>query len=79
MKAKEARKARSYKVTDKHYFKALKRAEKEKGHLANILENVVMAYSEGLVIKAVKKQEKGAIALDVFTSNFSIELDSIRR
>lgn len=43
----EKRILRGYKATDKAYGKAMKRAKKEKGYLANLIENVVANYGEG--------------------------------
>lgn len=47
MKAKEKRKVRAYKIADKPYEKAMKRASRNKQHLANIIEAFVTDYSEG--------------------------------
>lgn len=43
---------RGYKVKDSFYDKAMKRAKKADGTLANLLENVVIAYSYGMNIVA---------------------------
>lgn len=44
---KEKRKARAYKIADKPYERAMKRAGKEKGSLATIIEDWVIMYGEG--------------------------------
>jgi hypothetical protein len=73
----EKRITRGYKVKPSVYKKAMARAKREKGKLANLMENVALAYSYGLEIKAVKTKENGGTALDVFTINFAIELSRI--
>lgn len=45
---KEKRNSRSYKSTDEVYNNAMKRAKKEKTKLASIIEDVVLAYGEGV-------------------------------
>lgn len=50
----EKRFTRGYKVKPSVYKKAMARAKKEKGTLANLLENVVVSYAYGLDIKATK-------------------------
>lgn len=57
----------------------MRRAKKEKGKLANIIENVVLAYANGLDIKAVKTEANGGRALDIFTENFSVRLSDITK
>lgn len=47
MKVKEKRKVRGYKITDSDYNRAMKRAAKEKGKLAKIIETMVIGYSRG--------------------------------
>ena len=47
MKAEQKRKPRAYKITDKTYGKAMKRAKKEKKSLATMIEDVVLCYSKG--------------------------------
>lgn len=50
MKAnKTPRKPRAYKITDKDYLKAMRRAKRDKIHLASMIEEVVFAYSKGYV------------------------------
>jgi hypothetical protein len=77
-KKQEKRLNKGYKVKDSFYKKAKKRADKEGGTLANILENVVIAYSFGMDIRAVKTKANGAIAIDVFSTNFSEDLSSFK-
>lgn len=48
----EKRFTRGYKIKPAAYKKAMARAKKEKGKLANLVENVVIAYGYGLKIKA---------------------------
>jgi hypothetical protein len=50
MKAKEKRKPRAYKIADTPYKKAMRRAKKEKKALASLIEEVVVAYSDGQYI-----------------------------
>ena len=52
----EKRKPRAYKVTDVAYEKAMKRAQKENGHLANLIENVILLYGGGANLKAMTSQ-----------------------
>lgn len=75
----EKRYVRGYKVKPSIYKKAMSRAKKEKGALANIVENVVMAYAYGLDIKAIKinGDEGTARALDIFSENFAITLNEL--
>ncbi len=49
MKAEEKRKARAYKIADKPYKKAMRRAKKDKVKLASMVEDFVFAYAEGAV------------------------------
>lgn len=46
-KFSEKRQVRSYKVVDKYYFKAQKRAAKEKTTVANVIEETIRLYAEG--------------------------------
>lgn len=55
----EKRIVKGYKVKPSIYKKAMQRAKKEKGALANLLENVVMSYAYGLDIKATKYDKAG--------------------
>ena len=41
---KQERKPRTYKIQDKYYAKAIKRAKKEKTHLSVVVEMLVMSY-----------------------------------
>lgn len=50
----QPRKQRAYKVKDEFYDKAQKRANKGDATLANLIENVVIAYSFGMDIVATK-------------------------
>ena len=50
MKAKEKRKARSYKIADKVYNKALRRGRKEGIPLASFIEQIVAEYADGWTI-----------------------------
>ena len=43
----EKRKVRGYKITDKAYLKAMKRAAREKVKLAQLIEKMVVGYGEG--------------------------------
>jgi len=43
----EKRQVRSYKVLDKYYFKAQKRAAKEKTTVANVIEASLIHYAAG--------------------------------
>lgn len=51
MKPKEKRINRGYKCAEKPYRKAMRRALREKTTLAALLENVVVAFSEGHTIE----------------------------
>jgi len=44
---KEKRKPRAYKITDKRYNKAMRRAKKDKKSLATLIEEWVIIYGEG--------------------------------
>lgn len=79
MKSELKRYSRSYKATDSVYKNAMRRAKKEKGKLANIVENVVTAYAYGLDIKAVKIQSGEGHAIDIFTEDFSIKLNKLKK
>ena len=68
MKELEKRYTNSYKCTSKVYNKAMRRAKKEKGYLSSLIEAVVIAYSYGMDIKAHKKLQNGASALDIFSN-----------
>lgn len=57
MEGRQKRKARSYKISDKDYFKALKRGQKEKSPLAQLVENVVRHYGDGYSIAVFEKGE----------------------
>ena len=48
---KYPRKTRTYKVKDVVYNKARRRAKKEGGHLATLIEGIVMSYANGWDIK----------------------------
>jgi hypothetical protein len=73
----EKRIVRGYKVKPSVYKKAMARAKKEKGKLANLMENVALAYANGLSIKAIRTKENGGTALDAFSLNFSVYLANI--
>lgn len=49
--ATEKRKHRAYKIVDAAYNKAMKRAQKNKTPLSNIVENIVTSYGEGYLIE----------------------------
>lgn len=51
----EKRNVRGYKVKDKYYNKAMKRAQKENGTVANLIENVIIGYASGMNVKLVNK------------------------
>lgn len=53
----EKRFTRGYKVRPSAYKKAMARAKKEKGTLANLVENVVIAYGYGLKVKVCSGPE----------------------
>lgn len=53
------RKSHSYKCKDVFYDKSMKRASKEAGSLANLIECVVIAYSSGMNIVAQKNTDTG--------------------
>lgn len=46
-KVTEKREVRTYKVADKYYFKAQKRAAKEKTTVGNVVEETIKLYAEG--------------------------------
>jgi len=50
MKVKEKRNARSYKIADKTYRKAMRKAKKDKTTLAVLIESYVVAYSKDMAI-----------------------------
>lgn len=58
MEQKEKRRQRAYKVSDSIYDKAMKRAKKEGGTIANFLENILISYSYGLDIHAVNNKPR---------------------
>ena len=67
----EKRKLKGYKIRPSIYTKAMKRAKKEGGTVANLLECVLIAYTYGLDIKAVNfktgdGQTLNAPAADIF-------------
>lgn len=68
------RRQRAYKVKDEFYDKAMLRAKKEGGTIANLVENVLIAYSFGLEIKAVKSYAGGGRAIDVFTTDGALSI-----
>ena len=51
MKANEKRVLKGYKIKDSVYCKAMKRSQKDKGHLSTFIEFVVQCYSEGMTFK----------------------------
>lgn len=57
MEGQEKRKARSYKISDTSYLKALKRGQREKSPLAKLLEDVVKHYGNGYTIVVFDKGE----------------------
>jgi hypothetical protein len=59
MRDDEKRELKGYKVKPSVYRLAMKRAKKEKGHLANLIENVVLCYAYGLDVKATKYDKAG--------------------
>lgn len=68
LKEKDKRYTNSYKCTSSAYNKAMRRAKKEKGTLSKLIELVVIAYGYGMDIKAHKKLQNGASALDIFSN-----------
>lgn len=64
MEATNKRKARSYKVYDKVYFKALKRGQKEKKPLAQLLEKVVALYADGHTLAAFQGDTARAFKIE---------------
>lgn len=78
----QKRRQRAYKVKDEFYQKALDRANKGEGSLANLLENVVIAYSFGMDIHATKKTNSNIepnYRLDEIGSEAVIELNKKRK
>lgn len=73
----EKRLNKGYKVKETFYKKAIKRARKENGTLANLLENVVIAYSYGLDIKAISIKPGNGHSIDIFCENFSERISKI--
>lgn len=60
MKAKQQRKLRGYKITDKDYNKAMMRANKEKHPLATSIEKWVIEYAkygQGYIGNVIIKQK----------------------
>lgn len=47
MKVKEPRKPRSYKITDKDYLSALRRAKRDNVKFASMMEEIAVAYGDG--------------------------------
>lgn len=67
----EKRNLRGYKVKDRFYTKAKKRASKENGSLANLIECVVIAYSYGCNIVAESAKSNGEyITLDEVVATY---------
>lgn len=54
----EKRNVRSYKIADAVYFKAQKRAAKEKTPLTQFIETIVSCYGRGEEIIINKKEDK---------------------
>ncbi len=52
---KQKRRQRAYKITDKHYDKAMKRAKRDKIPVATLVETFLMAYGDNALITFVKK------------------------
>ena len=75
----EKRLNKGYKVKPVFYKKAMSRAKKEKGKLANLLENVVIAYAYGLDIKAISLKPGNGTAIDIFSEEFSERIEAIRK
>lgn len=75
----EKRYSRSYKSQKQPYKKAMARAKKEKVKLSNIMENVLIAYSEGWDVKAVKLEAGKGFAMDIFTQDFAVNLSKITK
>lgn len=59
---KEKRKARAYKITDKHYERALKKASKTDKSLAERIEEFVIEY--GAPVKRVKVNGRVSLPSD---------------
>lgn len=79
MKETEKRKQCAYKVRGSFYEKAKTRARKESGTLANLLENVVIAYSYGLDIKAISLKSGSGSAVDIFAEDFAEKVLAIKK
>lgn len=67
-KEKNKRYPNSYKCTSDAYNKAMRRAKKEKGTLSKLIECVVVAYAQGMDIKAHKNLDNGGSVLDLFSN-----------
>lgn len=57
MKGQEKRKARSYKISDSSYKRALNRGRRDGLPLANLVESVVFEYGNGATIALYMKGE----------------------
>ena len=55
----EKRTNKGYKIKQSIYDKAMRRASREKGALANLIENVVIAYAYGMSIRAETYDKAG--------------------
>ena len=66
MKVEDNKKSHSYNVNEKVYQKAKIRALKKEGHLANLVESVVVAYGLGMDIQAIKISGDHTHAIDLF-------------
>lgn len=70
------RNSHSYKCKDIFYKKASKRATKEAGSLANLIECVVVAYSSGIDIVAQNNKDGGCgkyITLDEVVASYKLK------
>lgn len=57
--SKPKRNHRNYRILDEQYFKAMERADKDRHQLSNLIEDVVIAYSNGApLVKFLKENEK---------------------
>lgn len=56
IKTTEKRIPRSYKIADKTYNKAKRRAKREKSAVANLVEGWITAYSEGYTVGIIGSQ-----------------------
>lgn len=65
MKAKEKRKARAYKISDRPYARALRRAQKEGVPLATLLERVVECYADGATIASYYNNPQLASKIEI--------------